>query len=123
MIVYTVLGCLLCSCGKTEKLPTFPENPGREAYEGFTWEKVEENGLKFWAQKNAQIEVRTNAAIPGAEIVWQDRPQSGRTVMRLFYLPNGKIEDLLDILPSDTSWTQQTDCQFQEVDSHREGVK
>ena len=70
MIVYTVLGCLLCSCGKTEKLPTFPENPGREAYEGFTWEKVEENGLKFWAQKNAQIEVRTNAAIPGAEIVW-----------------------------------------------------
>lgn len=87
MIVYTVLGCLLCSCGKTEKLPTFPENPGCEAYEGFIWEKVEQNGLKFWAQKNAQIKVRTNAEIPGAEIAWQDRPQSGRTVMRLFYLP------------------------------------
>lgn len=123
MIVYTALGCLLCGCQKTEKLPVFPENPGREAYDGFTWEKIEQNGLKFWAQKNALIRIQTNSSIPGAEIVWLDKPQSSRMIMRLFYLPNKKIEDLLDILPADSSWTQQTDCRFQEITSNRKGVK
>lgn len=123
IIVYTVLGCILCSCRIIEKEPVFPDKPSREAYEGFIWEKIEQNGLKFWAQKNAQIQIQTNPAIPGAEIVWQDSPKSSRMVMRLFHLPHKKIEDLLDILPSDTSWIQPTDCQFQEIPSHRQGVK
>lgn len=123
IIVYTVLGCTLCGCRIIEKEPVFPDKPSREAYEGFIWEKIEQNGLKFWAQKNAQIQIQTNPSIPGAEIVWQDSPKSSRMIMRLFYLPHKKIEDLLDILPSDTSWIQPTDCQFQEIPSHRQGVK
>ncbi len=122
-VIFTIAGCLLCSCQKTEKAPTFPEKPSREAYEGFTWEVIDNNGLKFWAQKNKNIRMQTDPSIPGAEIVWLDSPQSSRTVMRLFYLPNKKIEDLIAILPSDTSWTQATECQFQEVTSHRPGVK
>lgn len=122
-VIFTIAGCLLCSCQKAEKAPIFPEKPSREAYEGFTWEVIDNNGLKFWAQKNKNIRMQTDPSIPGAEIVWLDSPQSSRTVMRLFYLPNKKIEDLITILPSDTSWTQDTECQFQEVTSHRPGVK
>lgn len=92
IIVYTVLGCILCSCRIIEKEPVFPDKPSREAYEGFIWEKIEQNGLKFWAQKNAQIQIQTNPAIPGAKIVWQDSPKSSRMVMRLFYLPHKKLK-------------------------------
>lgn len=122
-VIFTIAGCLLCSCQKAEKVPAFPEKPNREAYEGFTWEVIDNNGLKFWAQKNKNIRIHTDPSIPGAEIVWLDSPQSSRTIMRLFYLPNKKIEDLIAILPSDTSWTQAIECQFQEVTSHRPGVK
>lgn len=122
-LIFAIAGCLLFSCSKAEKALVFPEKPSREANVGFTWEIIDNNGLKFWAQKNKYIQMRTNPAIPGAEIVWRDSPQSSRTVMRLFYLPNKKIEDLIGILSSDTSWSQATECQFQEITSRRPGVK
>lgn len=123
VVIYALASLLSSGCGTSEKYPAFPEKPDREAYEGFVWEIVDNNGLKFWAQRNNLIHLRTNPSIPGAEIVWLNKPKSSRTVMRLFYLPNKKIEDLLHILPLDTCWKEQTECQFKEVPSRRKGVK
>lgn len=122
-IIHILLGLALNGCDNASKAPSFPEKPGREAYEGFTWEIIEKDGLKFWAQKNPKMEVRTNPSIPGAEIVWHDHPASNRTVMHLFHLPNGQIDDLLQVLPLDSCWKEPVDCKFQEIPSSRDGVK
>lgn len=123
ILIYTLLGGILNGCHNTPDNPVFPEKPDREAYEGFTWETIDSNGLKFWTQKNPQINIRTNPSIPGAEIVWQDHPKSSHTVMRLFYLPNKQIDDLLQILPLDSNWKEKVKCKFKEIPSRRAGVK
>lgn len=103
--------------------PAFPDRPSREADEGFRWEIVSGAGLKFWAQHNAHIRIVTDENIPGARIERTDGTPGGRTVMRLFPLENGKIEDVLQTLRTASGRDAPIACSFREAESGRTGVK
>lgn len=111
------------SDNRGESIPQFPDQPTRKAHEGFQWETVSGAGLKFWAQYNPQIRMVTDDSIPGAQIEWSGQKESRHTVIRLFPLKNGKIEDLFDMLYETPEWSDTINCSFQERESDRPGVK
>ena len=121
LMMVSIVGCRSGQRGNS--IPLFPDRPTRTAYEGFQWETVSGAGLKFWAQYNAHIRMVTDDSIPGAQIEWSDRKESRQTVIRLFPLKNGKIEDLLSILSETPEWNDSIDCSFIEKQTDRPGVK
>ncbi len=124
-------GCLLltaiwmigCQSSGKNTIPEFPDHPSREAFEGFQWDTVSGAGLKFWGQHNDRIRIVTDESIPGAKIERSGQKESHYAVLRLFPLKNGKIEDLLDILPASLEWNDSIECSFLEKPTDRPGVK
>ena len=114
----------LTGCDSTAtRGPAFPEQPTREAYEGFQWEIVAGAGLKFWAQRNPEIHLETDPRIPGAKIVWSAPVRSGsKMILRIFPLPHGQIEDVLTALQKTPDWNDTITCTFQPKPSGRKGV-
>lgn len=121
-----ILGAILITCiGCSDKIPRsdFPEKPSRTAYEGFHWEVVEGRGLKFWAQRNANLGIVINDTSACAQIIRKDSPYPNQSVIRMFYLPDKRIENVLDILRTEPEWEENICCTFQQVKTRREGVK
>lgn len=105
--------------------PVFPSKPSREPFEGFTWGEVAGAGLRFWAQSNLSIRVITNDSIPGAQIEWANEKgeKTHRTVIQVFSLANGKIEDVFCALKKTSNWDSTVTCAFREISTTRKGVK
>lgn len=108
--------CLLISCINTRdgKYPVFPDAPTQKAHEGFQWEVVSGAGLKFWAQYNPNIHVITDDILQEAIVENKDSLyHSKRTVIKIFPLENGKIEDVLNLLAAKPGWDHSQTCKFQ----------
>lgn len=127
---FSLYGCNYKSSSPS-LIPFFPEEPSREAYEGFTWEKISGAGLQFWAQQNPSIRVVTDDTLPGAYIEYtgDDERIYSRPVIQVFSLKNGKIEELLNQLKyiqrqdEYSIWDDNDSCTFKSIPSNREGVE
>ncbi|WP_209330788.1 hypothetical protein [Lunatimonas salinarum] len=103
---------------------TQQEKPLREPYAGMNWEKISGAGMEFWAQQSPDLRVGISETLPGAfvERMEYGKPVALQRVLQVFYLPNKKIEDLLDILAEYEGWSKSAGCSFEAIDSNREGV-
>lgn len=104
----------------TDSLQTI--NPSRTAYEGFEWRRVTGLGITLLAQQNEDIRIMADPSVPGFAIVRNNDPQT-HPVIRLFYLKNNDINDVLEILRHQKGWNEKQTCQFQEVTTKRNGVR
>lgn len=118
---------LLAACGpgrqSTGAGPEFPDQPSREAYEGFSWEEISGAGLRLWAQHNDNICIIPDETLPGLRMERQDADGLGTPVVWIFQLPNQKIEDVLDQLRQGNSWDNKQTCRFRKGKSSRKGVR
>ena len=118
---------LLAACGperhSAEKGPAFPEQPSRAAYEGFYWEEISGAGLRLWAQQNDNLRIVPDETLPGLRMERRDADGPGTPVVRIFHLPNQKIEDVLDQLRQESGWDEGETCRFREGKSLRKGVR
>lgn len=123
-LIYSSLCLLALGCtSRSRTLPEFPSAPSREAFEGFRWETVEGKELMFWAQRNEVIHVMVDDAKAEAGIVDDgDREAFFLTVIKVFPLPSGEIEELLSVLRQTPEWDPTVSCGFRQVRSSREGV-
>lgn len=103
--------------------PEFPEQPSREAYDGFSWEEVSGAGLRLWAQRNDDIRIVPDEALPGMRVERGGTDGSGVPVVRIFRLPNHKIDDVLEQLRQESGWDEGQTCRFREGKSSRKGVR
>ena len=72
LITATLFGLclfLLAGCfGQPDgRFPEFPEKPSTAPMKGYQWETVSGAGLKFWAQRDSQNRVITDALLHGAD--------------------------------------------------------
>ncbi len=115
---------ILSGCNMKKTLPEFPSAPVREPYEGFRWEIVEGNGMKFWAQRNETIRMVVNT---GGEAGTVDdncsKKASFQMKMKVFPLPSQNIADLLPLLKQSPGWNTAITCAFREINSGRKGVQ
>lgn len=103
--------------------PCFPEEPSREAYEGFYWEELSGAGIRLRAQRNDSLRIAIDDALPGARIERSGAPDSGKAVIRIFPLANNRIEDVLELLRREEGWDPEQTCRFREGRSNRPGVR
>lgn len=88
--------------------------------QGFDWEIVRGAGLKFWSQSNASTRILPDSSIPGA--VLESANGKRQTVMRIFHLPDRKIENIVHILREKGEWNDSISCTFRQIKSPRKGV-
>lgn len=132
-IVFSLSSCNQRTTKRTDPQDTlFPEKPSRDAYEGFTWEKITGARLQFWSQRNPTIRVITDDALPGAKIEFTNNDTNTvytRAVIQVFPLKNGRIEDVIELIKQDkrdeydTEWDEKEACAFKRINSNREGVE
>ncbi|MCI7139625.1 hypothetical protein [Alistipes sp.] len=103
--------------------PVFPENPSREAYEGFYWEELSGAGIRLRTQRNDSLRIAIDDALPGARIERSGMPDRGKAVIRIFPLAHNRIEDVLELLRREEGWDPKQTCRFREVHSNRPGVR
>lgn len=94
----------------------------RAPYEGFEWGTVKGAGLELRAQHNENIRLVADAEVPGIVMVRKgdERPH---TLIRVFDLRNGAIEDVVDVLRAEGGWDDSQTCRFEPKKSPRRGVK
>lgn len=123
--IYIILGLLILGCkGQSQSFPEFPSSPSRESFEGFHWEIVEGNGLKFWAERNKVIHMKVNDSGDEAGIVY-DRDKKDdyfQMKIKVFPLPTRKIEDIIPLLQKMPEWDPTETCGFRKINSTRKGV-
>ena len=77
----------------------------------------------FWAQRNEVIHVMVDDAKAEAGIVDDgDREAFFLTVIKVFPLPSGEIEELLSVLRQTPEWDPTVSCGFRQVRSSREAL-
>ena len=92
LITATLFGLclfLLAGCfGQTEaSFPEFTEKTSTAPMKGYQWETVSGAGLKFWAQRDSQNRVVTDALLHGAVVEHRDSLRhTRRQVIRVFQL-------------------------------------
>ena len=118
---------LLAACGSERQSagagPEFPEQPSRAAHEGFSWVEVSGAGLRLWAQQNDNLRIVPDETLPGLRMKRRDADGPETPVVRIFHLPNQKIEDVLDQLRQESGWDEGQTCRFREGKSRRKGVR
>ena len=109
---------------KTNEQTELSEMPNREPYEGFVWEKVSGAGIEFWAQRSDSMQVGISETLPGAfiEKIENGQPVAIENAIQIFELKNQKIEDVFEFLRGYEAWDGSATCEFQKVESGREGV-
>ena len=98
------------------------DRPSRSAYEGFHWEYLSGAGMGCWAQRNASIRLMIDPLLPGLVMV-RDGDSAPQTLVRIFDLPDGKIENLQKLLAQEPGWNPEETARFQEKKCDREGVR
>lgn len=121
---FCISAFILAGCNADKPLPEFPSAPFREPYEGFRWEIVEDNGMKFWAQRNETIHMVVNTE-QEAGIVDDSysKEASFQMKMKVFPLPSQNIADLLPLLKQLPGWDTAITCAFREINAGRKGVR
>ena len=94
----------------------------RPPYEGFEWGTVRGAGLELKAQHNENIRLVADAGVPGIVMVRNGDPRP-HTLIRVFDLKSGAIEDVVDVLRAEPGWDGSQTCRFEPVESPRRGVK
>lgn len=126
-ILAAAAALLLAACGPERQSartgPAFPEQPSRAAYEGFSWVEVSGAGLRLRAQQNDSLRIVPDETLPGLRMERRDADGPGTPVVRIFHLPNQKIEDVLDQLRQESGWDEEQTCRFREGKSLRKGVR
>ena len=128
LITATLFGLclfLLAGCfGQPDgRFPEFPEKPSTAPMKGYQWETVSGAGLKFWAQRDSQNRVVTDALLHGAVVEHRDSLRhTRRQVIRVFPLEDGDIDEVLDQLEETPGWDKEQTCKFKEEESGRKGV-
>lgn len=117
-------GCQNSTKSKNETSNEQAELQLREPYEGFVWEKVSGAGIEFWAQRSDSMQVGISETLPGAfiEKIENGQPVAIEDAIQIFELKNQKIEDVLEFLKGYEAWDENATCEFQKVESGREGV-
>ena len=115
---------LLTSCHQADgRFPVFPDQPSTKARDGYSWEIVSGAGLKFWAQRDSNTCVVTDAILQGAVVEQKNsRTHNRRQVIKVFPLKHGDINDVLDLLRGTPGWDDSQTCKFKKEDCDRKGV-
>ncbi len=98
------------------------DRPSRPAYAGFHWEYLSGNGLGCWAQRNDSMRLMIDPDVPGVVVV-RDGEATPRVVVRMFDLPDGRIESLYARLSREPGWHPDEPGRFQERSCDRPGVR
>lgn len=114
------IGITILAGACTNSNAKFPDRPTSDPMLGFDWEIVRGAGLKFWSQSNASTRILPDSSIPGA--VLESANGKRRTVMRIFHLPDRKIENIVHILREKGEWNDSVSCAFRQIESPRKGV-
>jgi hypothetical protein len=123
-LIFNILILMLFGCSLSKPLPDFPPVPSRDPYEGFHWEIVEDNGIKFWAQRNETIHMIVNTG--GEAGIVDDNCSKGTSFqmkIKVLPLPSQNIADLLSLLKQSPEWNTAITCAFRTVNSGRKGVQ
>lgn len=122
--IFCISVFILTGCNANKSLPEFPSAPSREPYEGFRWEIVEGDGMKFWAQRNETIHMDVNTGNEAGVVDdHYSKEASFQMKIKVFPLPSHIINDLLPQLKQTPGWDTAATCAFREINAGRKGVR
>lgn len=98
------------------------DRPSRPAYDGFHWDYLSGAGMGCWVQGNAMTRLRIDPALPGIVVIREEEP-APRPVIRVFDLPDGRLETLLAQLAREPGWKRDETARFQEQACEQPGVR
>lgn len=110
-----LLPLCLAACGGSD-------NTLRAPYEGFEWGEVNGADLTLRAQHNENIRLIADSEVPGI-VMAREGDACPNTLIRIFDLKNGAIEDVIDVLRTEGGWDASQTCRFEQMKSQRRGVR